>query len=297
MKSVISKREIPKDLQGVSGLRTGFHPPDAQHTRLVITGQPGGGKSTFLNSNPHLVMLDPERGGDTVADPRAMRFTPPPGTPPEELDKAYLGFVDRIIARHKKGATDIQMIGIDTGDKLISIFQKVLCLQSNVVDVGDVGGGHGKGYFMVRDSIFGMLDKAYQAGLGWAIILHTKTRYVQVGDTERPVASLSISDSYKAAAFQECEHMMSMERGMETVKGKPEVKIIRGKEITKPGRMETRKVRKLKTNPGGTGGGTSDVKVRVPLEDEMVIPEIGGWDVFVSAYDRAVASLQEGEKV
>lgn len=297
MQSVITKREVPKDLQGVSGLGTGFDPPDVQHTRLVITGQPGAGKSTLMNGNPKLLMLDPERGGATVADPEALRFTPPPTVQPDQLDKAYLEFVDKIVARKLSGKSDILMIGIDTIDEMISLFQKALCLRENVTDVGDIGGGHGKGYFMVRDSIFGMLDKAYRAGLGWVLIAHTKVRHVTIDGKERETCGLGISDSYKTAVFQKCEHMMFVEKGIVTVVGPATIKTVNGKKLEKPGKRENKKVRKLKTSPGGLwmGGETTDVKVRVPLPEEMVLPELGGWDMFVSAYNDAVASLQ-GEK-
>ena len=299
MESVITKRELPKDLASIPGLRTGFHPPGAQQMRLTITGQPGSGKSTLLNSNPCLMMLDPEHGGDTVADPRAMRFTPPPKTPLDQLDKAYMDFVDRIIQRFLKGKTDIRMFGIDTLDELVLIFQKAECLRANVSDIGDVGGGHGKGYFLVRDAIFGMLDKIHRAGMGWAIIAHTKIRYVTVGNTEKALCCLAVSDSYKSAVFQKCEHMMFLENSFERVVGPKAIVDVGGRKVTKPGKVENVKVRKLKTSPGGLwkGGSTDDVKVRVPFEDEMIIPKLGGWDTIVSAYDCAVVSLKEGEKV
>ena len=99
-------------------MRTGFVVPTVNQIRLTITGQPGAGKSTLLNSNPHLLSLDPERGGDTVADPKALRFTPPPETDPATLDQAYLTFVDSVIARKLRGADDIRMIAIDTIDEL-----------------------------------------------------------------------------------------------------------------------------------------------------------------------------------
>lgn len=294
MNSVISKREVPKDLQGITGIETGFNAPIVQKIRIVVTGQPGSGKSTFLNSNPHMMMLDPERGGRTVKNPVALRFTPADDVSPEQLDKAYLEFADKIIARKLSGKDDIKMIGIDTIDEMILIFQKALCLRENVTDVGDVGGGHGKGYFIVRDSIFGMLDKAYRAGLGWAIVAHTKTRYVTVNGTETTVSSLGISDSYKSALFQKCEHILFTENGVQSITGEPIVKIVKGKRIEKPGKPENRRVKKLKTRPGGLwmGGDTADVKVRVPLPEEMVLPHAKGWDMFVSAYDEAVKTLQ-----
>lgn len=297
MKSVITGREIPKDLQGTKGLRAGFVIPDVQQTRLVITGQPGAGKSTFLNSNPYLLSLDPERGGDTVADPRALRWTPPPSVGPEVLDKAYLTFVDTIVARKLRGKDDILMVAIDTLDEMVLLFQRALCLREGLSDVGDFGGGHGKGYFVVRDAVFGMLDKVYRAGMGWAIIAHTAIKTVTVGREEKQISGLAISDSYKRTTFQKCEHMLFVEHGIEIVPGKKEVKIVGSKKIEIPGKTTTRKARKLKTRPGGLwkGGETNDVKVRVPLPDEMILPATGGWDLFVEAYEAATERLMKGD--
>ncbi len=185
------------------------------------------------------------------------------------------------------------MIAIDTIDELISIFQQALCLREQCLDVGDVGGGHGKGYAIVRDSIFGMLDKIYRAGMGWALIAHTTVKSVQVGKDTKQVSMLAISDSYKRAVFQKCEHMLFTEHGVDVIKGPKEVKIVKGRKITKPGQTTTVECRKLKTRPGGLwqGGNTNDVKVRVPIEDEIILPELGGWDLFTKAYEDAVAIL------
>ena len=191
------------------------------------------------------------------------------------------------------------MIAIDTIDELIGIFQRALCLRENASDVGDIGGGHGKGYFMVRDAIFGMLDKIYRAGMGWAIIAHTTTKTVTVGRDEKQVSGLAISDSYKRAVFQKCEHMLFVEHGVETVTGEKEIKVVKGKRIEKPGAKEIVKVRKLKTRPGGLwqGGDTNDVKVRVPIRDEMTLPKVGGWNLLAEAYEDACRLLTTGKKV
>ena len=298
MKSVISGREIPKDLQGVSGMRSGFVIPTVNQIRMVITGQPGAGKSTLLNSNPTVLSLDPERGGDTAADPQALRFTPPPDTDPMVLDQAYLTFVDSIIARKMRGATDIGMICLDTIDEFIDIFLTALCLRKGVDDPIDLKDGSGNGYTIVRKAIFGMLDKVHRAGMGWAIIAHTRTKTVRIGGEERQVSGLSVSDSFKGAIFQKCEHMLFVEHGVEQVKGPEEVKVVGGKKIKKPGKVSTQKVRKLKTRPGGLwqGGDTNDVKVRVPITDELILPKVGGWDLFTKAYEDACSTLTQETK-
>lgn len=264
----------------------------------MVTGQPGSGKSTLLNSNRFLLSLDPERGGDTVADPNALRFTPPPNTDPAEVDRAYIDFVKKLIARKKAGADDIRMVAIDTVDELIGIFQKALCLQTGFEDIGDVGGGHGKGYAIVRERIFGMLDDLHRAGIGWAIVAHTATKTVKVGKEEKQISGLAVSDSYKRAIFQKCEHMIFIEKGVVTVQGKDEIKVVGGKKIKKPGVTKTEKVRKIKTSPGGLwqGGDTNDVKVRVPLPEELILPKVGGWDTFAKAYEEAVSLLTKEKK-
>lgn len=252
----------------------------------------------MLNSNLKVLSLDPERGGDTAADPQALRFTPPPSTDPMVLDQAYLEFVDAIVKRKLAGATDIEMICLDTIDEFIDIFLTALCLRKGVDDPIDLKDGSGNGYTIVRKAIFGMLDKVHRAGMGWAIIAHTRTKTIRIGGEERQVSGLSVSDSFKGAIFQKCEHMLFVEHGIEQVKGAPTVKMIGGKKITKPGVVSTQKVRKLKTRPGGLwqGGDTNDVKVRVPIKDEMVLPKVGGWDLFTKAYEDAVAILTTEKK-
>ncbi len=211
------------------------------------------------------------------------------------LDQAYLTFVDSIIARKMRGAKDIEMICLDTIDEFIDIFLTALCLRKGVDDPIDLKDGSGNGYTIVRKAIFGMLDKVHRSGMGWAIIAHTRTKTVRVGGEERQVSGLNVSDSFKGAVFQKCEHMLFVEHGVETVVGEEEVKVVKGKRLTRPGKTEVIKVRKLKTRPGGLwqGGDTNDVKVRVPIADEIILPKVGGWDCFAKAYGDAVTVLTQ----
>lgn len=292
--SVITGNKIAKDLQGIAGLETGFKPVPIHQARIVLTGQPGSGKSTLSNSDPSILVLDPEQGGKTVADPKATRFTPPPNTPLEELDLAYIKLVDRIIARKLKGKNDIKMICIDTIDKLIDLFQTSLCLREGSESVGDVGGGHGRGYAMVRESIWSMLDRIHRAGMGWILIAHSATKFVAMPDgSQRQTTGLAVSPSYVQAIWKDCEHMLFFEHGIQTVIPTPTIKIVRGKKTTKTHAPVHQPVRKLKTAPGGLwqGGNTNDVKVRVPLSPEIVIPELKGFATLTQDYDRAIETL------
>ena len=299
MQSIISGTVIPKDLAGVDGLETGFRPPTSNETRLLITGSPGAGKSTLLNSNKSLLMIDVERGGRTVADPAAMRFSAPVNADPVAAVQVYRNFVDRLITRKLAGKNDVLMIGFDSADELIALFQRALCIQAGVTDVGDIGGGHGKGYFQVRDDFAAMLDRIHAAGLGWAVIAHTLVKTVKVGEEERQVSSLAISDSYKSMLIRKCEHFLFVESGVELVTPPPIVRVVNGKRHEKPQPPEPRPARFLKTAPGGIwhGAEATELKIRVPLPDRIKLPQRGGFETFSKAYDAAVVKLMETSNV
>jgi len=102
-----------------------------------------------------------------------------------------------------------------------------------------------------------------------------------------------VSNSFKGAVFQKCEHMLFIEHGVEMVSGEVTAKVVNGKRYESKGKTTTEKCRKMKTRPGGLwqGGETQDVKVRVPLQSEIVLPPLKGWETFVDAYDAAVKKL------
>lgn len=307
MTSVITGTVIPKDLAGIDGIEVGFNPPSPNESRLLITGTPGSGKSTFLNSNAKLLMIDIEAGGRTVADPLAMRYTPPPNIAPIEADLSVVAFVDKIIARKIKGATDIAMIGFDSADELVSLFQRALCLRASdptsgplgLCDIGDWGGGHGKGYSNVRETIANMLDRIHRAGLGWAVIAHTTTKTVTIGKEEILVSSLAVSDTYKSMFIRKCEHFLFVEAGAELIAPPPTVTEVKGHKHTKIHAPVPVPCRFIKTAPGGIwkGGEATELKIRVPLPDRIKLPQIGGFGTFSKAYERAVKQLMENHNV
>lgn len=292
--SVISGTKVPKDLQGIEGLETGFKPVPIHQSRIVLTGQPGSGKSTLPNSDPNILVLDPEQGGKTVADPKAMRFTPGPNVDRANLDTAYLEFVEKIIARKRTGKDDIKMVCIDTIDKLIDIFQSSLCLRGGVEDIGDYGGGHGRGYAVVRKTIWDMLDRIHKSGMGWILIAHTATKIITTEqNTQRQTSGLAVSPSYVRSIWSDCEHMLFFEHGIQSIVPEPTFKNVGGKRVKQTHKAEHISVRKLKTSPGGLwqGGNTNDVKVRIPLPSEIIIPELDGFTTLTKAYDKATQKL------
>lgn len=297
MTSQVITSPIPDDLASIPGISTGFDPASVNRGRFVFTGRPGCGKSTLIHNNPKAFVLDPEHGGNTVDDPRAIRFSPDPDKTPEgETAAAYMAMVDVLIARRKKGAKDFEMIVLDTIDELIDIFLRDFCLKNKLEDPLDYKSGEGNAYSIVRRDIFGMLDRAYKAGFGWTVLAHVTPKTIRHAGEDRVVMSLAVSDSFRNALYRKCEHMMFMEFATRTVQGPSTSRTVGGKKVTLPGEITQEECRILKTKPGGLWKGetTSEVKVRVPFPDATEIPRLAGWDVVTKVYDEAIETLTQG---
>lgn len=288
---------LAKDLLDLPGVHQGFAPVSANEGRYVFVGRPGCGKSTILHSNPRAFILDPEGGGKTVDDPQAGVYVVPKSVPPGEQAAAYKKMAERIIERKRSGKTDIQMLGIDTIDKFIDIFLRDFCLNHHIDDPLDYKDGNGNAYTIVRKEIFGILDSAYRAGLGWTMLAHVTPKTKQVGGETKIIQSLAVSDSFAIAVRRECEHMLFMEFASRTWTESGVKKTVRGKTIEIPGKTKKEVIRVLRTIPGGVWKGetTNDVKVRVPFPDKTVVPRKGGWASLSQAYEAAVQELT-GEK-
>lgn len=289
---------LAPDLSKLPGVRQGFHPPTANEGRYVFVGRPGCGKSTLLHSNPRAFILDAEGGGRTVDDPQAGVYTVPKSVPPGKQAEAYKKMAELIIDRKRKGKTDVEMLGIDSIDKFIEIFLRDFCLNHNIKDPLEYKDGNGNAYTIVRKEIFGLLDEAYRAGLGWSILAHVTPKTKQVNGTTRVIQTLAVSDSFAVAVRRECEHMLFIEFATRRWTEKGTTKTIPGGKVIKiPGEEKKETTRVLRTLPGGVWKGetSNEVKTRVPFPDKAVVPKIGGWASLTQAYESAVQELT-GEK-
>lgn len=290
---MMTKKEVASDLLSLKGVSRGLRPAGINRSRIVLSGKPGTGKSTLIRSNPKAIILDFEDSGRTVASPESLRFGPDPESNFYPTADEYRKFIDQLIARRAAGKTDIDMVGVDSFDKMVECFSRDLCQKNKLESVGDYGGGHGKGYWIVRDEISTLLDQLYRAGYGWVLISHIVQKSIKDGENERLISSLSVSDTFKSFLWQNCEHMFFMDRDVKVVESAPEVRTVNGKQVTLPKKSETVKVRCLKTSPGGlwSGGITDDVKVRLPFDDNIQVPLKGGWQAVESAFDVALKRL------
>jgi len=312
--SAISGASMPKFLQNM-GAVTGLQPPPLERTRIIIFGAPGCGKSTLLNSFPGMLVLDPERGGNTVAEPRAWRWTAPDATPLERLDLAYVEAIDKIIEQRRQGDTSVKMIGLDTLDALVRMGLDAYCIRRGVDDPLSSGEGRsGNGYTLVRRAFYGALERAYAAGLGYVMLVHKLEFIMETDKKARKETQLGVTRSFRGHLLQMCDYMFYMYRYLKKGRtvpgtGTPILDPKTGKAILgrdgKPIEQNAQKapdkeVRVLMTTPGETRGDgdsvyTNDVKTRVPLPETIVIPQIGGYETLASAYNEAVKKLTQGK--
>ncbi|KKN86944.1 hypothetical protein LCGC14_0265070 [marine sediment metagenome] len=114
---------IPGDLAKLPGVSTGFRPVPVNRGRFVFTGKPGCGKSTLAHSNPKAFILDPEMGGNTADDPRAICFTPDPDSNPETIKnhfedvKKRLGTMESIVPKIVTKVSELSKFHVDEKPK------------------------------------------------------------------------------------------------------------------------------------------------------------------------------------
>lgn len=298
--AIQSVGDIPKALQKF-GVTKGFLPRTLNQSRLVIAGKPGVGKSTLASSNPKAFVIDLDRGTGTVADPQCLRYVAPVDVAMGDVAAKMTEVVDTLVGMRERGDTSIEMVVIDTIDAWIeSLIYEMLAKNEGLEDPGDYKGGHGKGWGILRGVVGRTLDRLARCGYGWTVISHIapKTIRTPAGDIVR--YSLCCSDGFKNCLISKCEYLLFVEKGVVTEVGEAtEVKLPGGKIGVRPGKKVQRKVRWLKTLPGGLwqGEDADEIKVRVPLPSQILIPSTGGWESVSQVYDAAVESLIAGNPV
>ena len=288
-------RTLPEDLRDL-GVAVGQQPTTLNRARTVISGHPGTGKSTLIHGNPKAFILDIEGGGRTVVNPQPVRWPDweTIKTPPTFED--YRRIIRQLIDRKVAGKLQsVETIGIDTFDALLELWKRGACKEHGIENINDYRGGYGKGYDLGCETLFGLLDEVHRAGLGWCVLIHVIDRTVKVGNSDVVMSSLAIPEKFQGYLSRACEHMFFTDHATETVQLTKTVDL-GGKKMEVPSGTETRSIRRLLCAPGHTLRGTraDDVKVRVPMIPEFVLPPKGAWGKLEEEYNAAVTRMIEG---
>lgn len=276
--------KLPAALSSVMSVSRGFQAPDPDRLRIVITGRPGCGKTSFVASNPRCLLIDLEKNSGTVIDPACQRaqIRASSTTAADDIRQAVRGF----LTAYRTDTALQQAIGcvaFDSFDALVDIFSRDLSARNGGIDIGDIGGGHGKGYFKVRDELFGLLEDIHRAGLGWVLVAHQSLKEVN-GVT---VQALNVSKSFRDQLIRSRDLMFKME-----VTSKIQQRTKSGAVITVESKNPADRRHVLITDTSTTAEDFDSPKSNVPIESGLTIPPKDGWATFREAYNKALAKRQ-----
>lgn len=267
----------------------GFQPPDVDKLRIVVTGRPGCGKSSFVASNPRALLFDLEGAAGSVPCARAIRaeVRATSRSPADDIRAS----VKALVATYRTSAelrSTITTVAFDSFDALVEMFSRDLKKKHDLEDVGDYGTGHGKGYFVIRDEIFEMLESLRQVGLGFVLVSHLSMKEVEEG-TLVPVLNVSGTFRNNLVRCRDLQFRMDCVPATEEVKTKTGVTITR----TVPGKRKFI----LATDTTPASKDFDGPKCTVPIKSGLEIPAIDGWEAFRKAYATAVELRRSRKEV
>jgi len=283
IENVVTRKpvKLPAALSNVMEVSQGFESPDPDSLRIVVTGRGGSGKTSFVASNPRCLLFDLERQPRTLIDPQAT-FTRLKTSSTTAADDFRKG-IDAFLTAYRTDSAlreSIKTVAIDSFDALVEMFLRDLCTKFDLEDAGDYKGGHGKGYFKVRDEVFDILDRIHRAGLGWVLIAHISMK--EIGEVSVP--ALGVSKSFRDVLVRSRDLMFKID----CVPGVIQQKTKSGTVINIPSKDPKDRRYVLITDTSTTAEDFDSPKCNVPVESGLVIPAKGGWNAFRAAYAKAV---------
>lgn len=259
------------------GVRRGWEPTDVQRLRYWVTGAPGHGKTHFVMSNSQALVIDPEDSSRDVARPRAAVAT---------ITNAQEGLaVIRKLVEDGPESSGFKHIVFDTIDKFVWLLIRQMTDEWNATHDTQceliTSLPKGKGWGMLADRVFDLLNDIYMAGYGWTVVGHTiEKEDGEGGFRMRPVLQASIM----GPIYREAQMMLAISQDLHHERVKSDT--------TKKG--YEKRLRPVVTldiadiDQESTTG--RDLKARYLncLPDHLVIPPYGGWSAWRKVYERAI---------
>jgi len=271
---------LPAALSGRMDVSQGFDAPDLDSLRIVITGRGGTGKSNLAASNPRAVLFDLERQPRTLLDPQCTyaRIKTTSTSPADDLSAAIEGLIDAY-RRDVALQETLKTVAIDSFDTMVDIFTRQVCKEHGAKDIGDVG-AKGKGYALVRNRIFRLLDDVHAVGLGWVLIAHENLS--EVGNATVP--KLTVSPSFR----DQLVRSRDMKFKMDCVPGNVMKKLKDGRQIPMLSKDPKDREYRMFIDTSIVPEQYDTPKSPVPIGSGLLIPGKGGWQTLRDAYAEAV---------
>ncbi len=268
------------------GLQRGFEPGPAWRRRILLLAHAGFGKTTWASSNPRALVLDFEDGAADVAEPAAHRIS-------IRDDEQMVKLGEELVKLAADPKRPFDVIVFDTIDTWVELSIAKFCLDAKIRDIGDYD-THGGGYRRVRNVIFPLMDRLWLAGYGWICTGHLVRTTVGVGASERTVVEPALSPSFRAQVFKRAQYILYAQR-MKVPLYEPKIDPKTDKPYLDPDGAPRlfstgRNTTEYRIDMGNSD--SDDEKARVPLAANLVVGETDGWQVYVDAYNVAVADLQ-----
>lgn len=284
-------RSVPQ-MYAALGAYTGYVPRPVNSVVMLIMGDKGVGKSTLIEDNPHLLRFDLDRSGSSNPSPRCVSL---PAKHDKEVSwKWLMSVVEQLIKDAKSNNKHFDTIAFDTIDRLVPILKShVSELKGQPFEDLDTRQAYG----LIYDKIAEVVNELINCGYGIIATTHICEDRKQVG-YDKEIVEFDISMPPKVwrrimAVFDvvvEAKIRTTVEVPMKPLlkkDGTPFLDSKTGEPKMTPGApIETTK--RIITTIGSSEALNKKTMSRVPIPAEIVIPRVGGWDVFEAEYNEAV---------
>jgi len=275
------------------GIRQGFNPPPPEELRLFVAGRAGTGKSTFLASRPHSLILSFESSYDFVTHPLAAGVAVP-------TFAKFLSIMGKLEADAKNAIRPFTNVAFDVIDQFVALVDTHLTGEINVerlkkgyppIDTVMDFGSHGAGVKKLREAVWKYLIQLTVWGYTWTAATHIvdKTQTSSTG-AEYTSPQFSMFPTMAGMLVNQCDFCLQITNDRKQVISKQVVKEKKGGVITtRSGAMSTTILTHYLT---GKQSEVDGAKTRVMLPDRVILPQAAGWEAFSSAYNAGIAEVR-----
>ncbi len=274
---------IPSDWAKL-GVVTGYNPKSAEDLNLWIVGPSGEGKTTFNSSIPGNMILDFDKGAESVVGTRAMRI------PIRSYDR-YMEITKKLIEEGKAGKHVVHRISIDTVDEWIGMIKLQLQKEKGVEDITEFG-SRGHGWAMIRERCWSRLRDLEEAGFVWSCIGHmtTKNETNPATHKERTVIRDSVFPTMSAQIVNSSDFKLTIYYLEKVIKEPVEKKLSSGQIIKQ---MKETSVPVYYLNSLTTAERQGKSRGAPGMIRKFEIPLLNAWQVFKKNYNGAIEAAKK----